>query len=213
MMQGDPPHAGSAILESNVSGQRRRDLFCRTCPARVPRQVRERARPQLSRARDARRGAARFDRALGGLHTAQAVDPRDHGQARPPVHERSRTLQDRESFCGKRGKVFLRRGHAAIEGAAAGRAGYGRHFVGNGYEPGAVPSRGLVPWKTGEPMNRSFFIIMIPALLVAAGYIVVLRFIGIAPGYPRLIVAMVLFFGMIYWLSRRSGRKANSNRA
>ncbi len=84
--------------------------------------------------------------------------------------------------------------------------------MGNGYEPGAVPARGLV-WETGEPMNRSFFIIMIPALLVAAGYIVVLRFIGIAPGYPRLIVAMVLFFGMIYWLSRRSGRKANSNRA
>ena len=83
--------------------------------------------------------------------------------------------------------------------------------MGNGYEPGAVPARGLV-WKTSEPMNRSFFIIMIPALLVAAGYIVVLRFIGIAPGYPRLIVAMVLFFGMIYWLSRRSGRKANSNR-
>jgi membrane protein DedA with SNARE-associated domain len=62
-------------------------------------------------------------------------------------------------------------------------------------------------------MNRSFFIIMIPALLVAAGYIVVLQAIGIAPGYARLIVAMVLFFGMIYWLSRRSGRKANSNRA
>jgi membrane protein DedA with SNARE-associated domain len=62
-------------------------------------------------------------------------------------------------------------------------------------------------------MNRSFFIIMIPALLVAAGYIAVLQSIGIAPGYARLVVAMVLFFGMIYWLSRRSGRKANSNRA
>jgi len=53
---------------------------------------------------------------------------------------------------------------------------------------------------------------MIPALLVAAGYIVVLRYMGIAPGYPRLVVAMVLFFGMIYWLSRRGGRKANSDR-
>jgi len=84
--------------------------------------------------------------------------------------------------------------------------------VGNGYKPGAVPPRGLVDWKTGEAMNRSFLIIMIPALLVAAGYIVVLRYMGIAPGYPRLIVAMVLFFGMIYWLSRRSGRKADSNR-
>jgi len=56
-------------------------------------------------------------------------------------------------------------------------------------------------------MNRALLIIMIPALLVAAGYIVVLRTMGIAPGYPRLIVAMALFFGMIYWLSRWSGRK------
>jgi hypothetical protein len=33
---------------------------------------------------------------------------------------------------------------------------------------------------------------------------------GIAPGYPRLIIAMVLFFGGIYWLSRRSGKKAKT---
>ena len=57
-------------------------------------------------------------------------------------------------------------------------------------------------------MNKSLLIIMIPALLVAAGYIVVLRMMGIPPGYPRLIVAMALFFGGIYWLSRRSGKKA-----
>ncbi len=61
-------------------------------------------------------------------------------------------------------------------------------------------------------MNRSFLIIMIPALLVAAGYIVVLRYMGIAPGYPRLIIAMSLLFGTIYGLSRRSGRKTNSER-
>ena len=60
-------------------------------------------------------------------------------------------------------------------------------------------------------MNRAFLIIMIPALLVAAGYIVVLRYMGIAPGYPRLVAAVVLFFGMIYWLSRRVGRKVNSD--
>jgi len=59
-------------------------------------------------------------------------------------------------------------------------------------------------------MNRSLFIIMIPALLVALGYVVVLRMMGFSPGYPRLIVAMVLFFGGIYWLSRRSGKKAKS---
>jgi hypothetical protein len=62
-------------------------------------------------------------------------------------------------------------------------------------------------------MNRSFFIIMIPALLVAAGYIVVLRYMGFAPGYPRLIIAMTLVFGAIYWLSRRNARKANTNRS
>jgi hypothetical protein len=58
-------------------------------------------------------------------------------------------------------------------------------------------------------MNRAFFIIMIPAVLVLAGYIIVLRSIGIAPGYSRLIIALVLFLGAIYWFSRRSARKAN----
>jgi len=59
-------------------------------------------------------------------------------------------------------------------------------------------------------MNKSIFIILIPALLVAAGYVVVLRLMGIPPGYPRLIGAMILFFGGIYWLSKRSGKKAKN---
>jgi hypothetical protein len=59
-------------------------------------------------------------------------------------------------------------------------------------------------------MNRAFFIIIIPALLVALGYIVVLRFMGVAPGYPRLVISMVIFFGAIYWLSRRKGRGGNT---
>jgi ABC-type Fe3+ transport system permease subunit len=62
-------------------------------------------------------------------------------------------------------------------------------------------------------MNRAFLIIMIPALLVAAGYIVVFRAMGIAPGYPRLIFAMIFFFATIYWFSQRSGRKAKSGGA
>jgi hypothetical protein len=61
-------------------------------------------------------------------------------------------------------------------------------------------------------VNRSFFIIMIPALLVTAGYIIVLRYMGFAPGYLRLIVATALFFGAVYWLSRRTARKANTDR-
>jgi hypothetical protein len=59
-------------------------------------------------------------------------------------------------------------------------------------------------------MNRSILIILIPALVVAMGYIIVLRMMGVPPGYPRLAVAMILFFGGIYWLSKRSGKKANS---
>jgi len=61
-------------------------------------------------------------------------------------------------------------------------------------------------------MNRSILIILVPALLVAAGYIVVLRMMGVAPGYPRLAIAMILFFGGIYWLSKRSGKKTNTSR-
>jgi threonine/homoserine/homoserine lactone efflux protein len=60
-------------------------------------------------------------------------------------------------------------------------------------------------------VNRSIYIILVPALLVAAGYIVVLRMMGLSPGYPRLIGAMVLFFGGIYWLSKRSAKKAKSS--
>jgi hypothetical protein len=60
-------------------------------------------------------------------------------------------------------------------------------------------------------MNRSFLIILVPALIVASGYILVLRMMGVAPGYPRLLVAMILFFGGIYWLSKRSTKKVKSN--
>jgi hypothetical protein len=60
-------------------------------------------------------------------------------------------------------------------------------------------------------VNRSIYIILVPSLLVAVGYIVVLRMMGLSPGYPRLIGAMILFFGGIYWLSKRSAKKAKSN--
>jgi ABC-type spermidine/putrescine transport system permease subunit II len=59
-------------------------------------------------------------------------------------------------------------------------------------------------------MNQSFFIIIVPALLIATGYVVVLRMMGVSPGYLRLVIAMVLFFGGIYWLSKRSGKKAKT---
>jgi hypothetical protein len=60
-------------------------------------------------------------------------------------------------------------------------------------------------------MNRAIFIILIPALLVAAGYVLVLRHLGFSPGYPRLIGAVVLLSGAIYWLSRIGSRKAKTD--
>ena len=50
-------------------------------------------------------------------------------------------------------------------------------------------------------MNRSFFIVMIPVLLVALGYVPMLRHLGFAPGYPRLFVAMA------YAARRKDGRE------
>ena len=61
-------------------------------------------------------------------------------------------------------------------------------------------------------MNRAILIILIPALLVAAGYIFVLRSLGLAPGYLRLIVPVVLLLGAIYFLWRTGAKRANTER-
>jgi ABC-type spermidine/putrescine transport system permease subunit II len=50
---------------------------------------------------------------------------------------------------------------------------------------------------------------MIPVILVALGYVFLLRSLGIPPGYFRLFVAVALFFGAIWWLARKS-HKANA---
>jgi hypothetical protein len=61
-------------------------------------------------------------------------------------------------------------------------------------------------------MNRALYIIVVPVLLVTLGYILVFRYIGLAPGYPRLIVAMTLLYGAIWWLGRKTAGKAGSGR-
>jgi hypothetical protein len=57
-------------------------------------------------------------------------------------------------------------------------------------------------------MNRALYIIMVPVALVALGYILVFRYVGLAPGYPRLVAAAALFFVAIWWLARRNARRA-----
>jgi hypothetical protein len=56
-------------------------------------------------------------------------------------------------------------------------------------------------------MNRGFLIILIPALLVAIGYIMIFRYMGVAPGYARLAGAMIVFFGGIWWLAHRNKKR------
>jgi uncharacterized membrane protein len=59
-------------------------------------------------------------------------------------------------------------------------------------------------------MNRALFIIMIPIALVALGYILVFRMVGLAPGYSRLILAASAFLVAIWWLARKNARGAKS---
>jgi hypothetical protein len=59
-------------------------------------------------------------------------------------------------------------------------------------------------------MNRAFAIILIPALLVAIGYLFVFRYMGVSPAYWRLIVLAALLGGVLWWLARKSTRKMDS---
>jgi uncharacterized membrane protein len=61
-------------------------------------------------------------------------------------------------------------------------------------------------------MNRAFLIIFIPAILVVIGYILVLRSMGIAPGYLRLIILGAVFLAAVYWLSRRKAASGAKSR-
>ena len=58
-------------------------------------------------------------------------------------------------------------------------------------------------------MNRAFAIILIPAVLVAIGYVVVFRSMGVSPAYWRLILPLALLGGALWWLGRRAARKSD----
>ena len=55
-------------------------------------------------------------------------------------------------------------------------------------------------------MNRGFLIILIPAFLVAIGYVVIFRYVGVTPDYVRLAGAMIVLFGGMWWFGRRYRR-------
>lgn len=60
-------------------------------------------------------------------------------------------------------------------------------------------------------MNRAFYIILIPAVLVAVGYVVVFRLLGESPEYWRAIVPLAALGGALLWFARRSARKESSS--
>jgi hypothetical protein len=60
-------------------------------------------------------------------------------------------------------------------------------------------------------MNRAFYIIFVPVLLVMLGYIAVFRAMGLSPGYPRLVVAVLLFAAAIFWIGRKVSHKTSSS--
>jgi ABC-type spermidine/putrescine transport system permease subunit II len=68
------------------------------------------------------------------------------------------------------------------------------------------------PGNKKEKMNRAIYIVMIPVLLVALGYILVFRSVGLAPGYARLIIAVTVFFVVIWWLARKTAHGSKSGR-
>jgi len=49
-------------------------------------------------------------------------------------------------------------------------------------------------------MNRAFLIILVPAILVATGYVLVFRFLGLSLGYLRFILGGAVFVAAAYWL-------------
>ncbi len=57
-------------------------------------------------------------------------------------------------------------------------------------------------------MNRSFLIILIPAVLVLTGYIIVLRIMGFSPGYFRLIVVVTGFLTALWLVRRKTAGKS-----
>jgi ABC-type glycerol-3-phosphate transport system permease component len=56
-------------------------------------------------------------------------------------------------------------------------------------------------------MNRAYFIIMIPALVVLIGYVLVFRMIGIALPYPAVIAPVVLLVAIVVWMVKRGMKK------
>jgi hypothetical protein len=57
-------------------------------------------------------------------------------------------------------------------------------------------------------MNRAFLIVLGPTALVAIGYVLVLRAMGVEPGYLRLMAALAVLGLGIWWIGRTARKKS-----
>jgi ABC-type nickel/cobalt efflux system permease component RcnA len=57
-------------------------------------------------------------------------------------------------------------------------------------------------------MNRAFLIVLGPTALVAIGYVLVLRAMGMEPGYLRLMAALAVLGLGIWWIGRTARKKS-----
>jgi ABC-type spermidine/putrescine transport system permease subunit II len=56
-------------------------------------------------------------------------------------------------------------------------------------------------------MNRAFYIILVPVVLVAIGYVVVFRAMGVSAGPWRVILVAAILGGGMWWLARKREAK------
>lgn len=52
-------------------------------------------------------------------------------------------------------------------------------------------------------MNRAFLIVLVPVVLVAIGYVVVFRSMGVSPDYWRLMAPAAILGGAMWWMVRK----------
>jgi ABC-type spermidine/putrescine transport system permease subunit II len=57
-------------------------------------------------------------------------------------------------------------------------------------------------------MNRAFLIVLVPPTLVAIGYVVVFRAMGMEPGYLRLAASLAVLVLGFWWIGRSARKKA-----
>lgn len=55
-------------------------------------------------------------------------------------------------------------------------------------------------------MNRSFLLVLSPTVVVALGYILVLRALGMQPPYVKLAVVVAILGLALWWIGRNSAR-------